>query len=317
MLDILLLIKPDEALRVALEASFRVNELPDDPIARDELLRLHGREIQGIVTSNKGYRIDEALLEQLPSLRVISCYTSGMDSIDLDAVHRRNLVLVNNSEVIADAVADLAMGLLLTLARDINGADRYLRAGQWPSGRYRPGHLLRGRRMGIVGMGQIGQAIAARAQGFGIEIAYHSPKIKQTVDYPYFSKLIEMSQWCDILTLSCPGGEKTRGLVDADVLKALGPTGWLINVSRGSVVNEAALISALADGSIAGAALDVFADEPNVPETLRDMSHVVLSPHQGSLTLETRALRAIATRDVLWEHLARDTLLDGNPSLAK
>jgi lactate dehydrogenase-like 2-hydroxyacid dehydrogenase len=300
MIDVLALIRPFPPTDELLDATFNMHMLPKEQPERDEMLDRVGSKVRALVTGTNGF-VDDALLARLPALEIIACFSAGMDPIDLDAVHRRNLKVFNNSEALLDTVADLAMGLLLALARDIPGADAHVREGKWLERRYRPGHLLRGRRMGIVGLGNIGRGIARRAEPFGIEIGYNGPNPKD-VPYRYFADLMAMAEWADILMLSLPGGPETNGLVTAEILDALGPQGWLVNVARGSVVDEAALVRAIVEKRIGGAALDVFAKEPQVPQALIDSDRVILSPHQGSSSVEVLPIRAELTVGTLRRH---------------
>jgi lactate dehydrogenase-like 2-hydroxyacid dehydrogenase len=194
--------------------------------------------------------------------------------------------------VLTDDVADLAMGLVLSVGRNIPQADQFVRAGQWPSGPMTLGRKVSGARMGIVGLGRIGKAIAQRANGFGMSIAYTARSEKANSGFQFYPSAAELAANVDFLVVITPGGAGTKHLINADVLKALGPRGYLINVARGSVVDEEALIAALQNGTIAGAGLDVFANEPNVPQALWTLSNVVLTPHMASATTETRQAMA-------------------------
>lgn len=301
MIDVLALIKLPSPTAERLAEKFSVHYLPREQPAREDMLARIGGQVRAVVTGTGGF-VDEALLDRLPKLEIIGCYTAGMDPVDLDAVNRRNIAIFNNSGALLDTVADLAMGLVLEVARDIGGAHQHVAAGKWPQGRYRPGNLLRGRRMGIVGLGSIGRGIAERATGFGIEIGYFGPRQKPDVPYRYFSNLVEMASWCNILMLSLPGGPETRHLIDAPVLDALGPEGWLINVARGSVVDQDALVKALVEKRVGRAGLDVFDGEPQVPTELFGLDRVVLSPHQGSSSVEVLPLRAEITVGNLARH---------------
>jgi lactate dehydrogenase-like 2-hydroxyacid dehydrogenase len=300
MIDLLALIKIPSPAAETIARHFRVHQLPEEGPARNAMLADIGPAIRGIVTGTRGY-VREELLEQLPALEIIACYTAGVDPIDVEAVARRGIKLFNNSAALNDTVADLALALLLGVARDLTGADAHVRAGLWPERRYRPGNLLRGRRAGIVGLGGIGAAIASRCEAFGMEIAYFGPR-KKDVPYRYFAELLALADWSDTLLLSCPGGPETQHLVDADVLSALGPKGWLINVARGTVVDEAALIRALQTGGIERAGLDVFEREPQVPAALLELDRVLLSPHQGSSSVEVLPLRAEIILGQLRDH---------------
>ena len=208
------------------------------------------------------------------------------------AAARRGIPVGYTPDVLNDCVADLAMGLMLDVARGISAADRYVRQGGWLKARYPLGHRVSGRRLGIVGLGRIGRTIARRAGGFDMDIRYHSRKPVAGVAFAHEPSLVSLAQWCDFLVVIVSGGPATRHLVSAEVIEALGPGGYLVNVSRGSVVDEAALVDALVNRRIAGAGLDVFEDEPRVPQALMALDNVVLLPHLASGTNETRQAMA-------------------------
>jgi len=263
--------------------------------------------VRAIATSgHKG--ASAALIERLPKLEIIGCFGVGVDAIDLEAARRRGVAVTNTPDVLTDAVAELAIGLLLAAARRIATGDRFVRAGKWLDGPPPLATKASGTRLGILGMGRIGRAIAELAAAFGMTIAYHGPRPKD-VPYRYCDRLDALAADVDFLVVACPGGAATRHLVDARVLAALGPKGTLVNVSRGSVVDEAALVEALQDGTLGGAALDVFADEPRVPAPLLAMDNVVLSPHAGSATHATRGAMGQLVVDNLRAHFAGRPLL--------
>lgn len=284
----------------------QVGPLPDGAV---DLLRSHVNlvgepvpNVLSIATSGKA-PISAALLDALPALRIVSCLGAGTDGIDSDLLARRGIRLTTTSHVLADDVADVAMGLVLSLARDFRGADRYVRVGNWPKGKYRLGRALKDAHLGVVGMGTIGGAVARRAAAFGMRIGYHNRSPRVGDIHEYFPSVQALATWSDFLVLTCPGGPQTHHLVNASVLSALGRDGWLVNVSRGSVVDEAALVTALEAGMIAGAGLDVFADEPHPhPGLMRD--GVVLLPHIGSATVQTRDSMARAMLDALLDGVA-------------
>ena len=231
------------------------------------------------------------LIERLPALKLISVMGVGYDGIDVATAKSRGIVVTHTPDVLNDDVADLALGLMIATSRQICAADRYVRAGSWPSGPVPLAKKMSGARVGMVGMGRIGQAIAHRALAFGMSIAYTSRSPK-SVPYRYLPTSLALAAEVDFLVIITPGGASTLKMIDAPVLAALGKKGILINVARGSVVDEAALIDALEKGVIAGAGLDVFESEPAVPERLRAMPHVVLTPHIGSATAHTRGAMA-------------------------
>ncbi len=245
------------------------------------------REARGLVTTGS-VGADAALIEALPKLEIIANFGVGVDKVDFGAVNARGIVVTVTAGVLTDAVADLALALWLAVLRRVAEADRFVRAGRWPEGPFGSGRGARGRTAGILGLGQIGRAVAARLSGFGVEIAYSDLAAAPDVPYSYMADPVALAGESDFLIVCAAGGAGTAGLVDAAVLSALGPDGILVNIARGSIVDEAALVAALQAGGIAGAGLDVFADEPNVPRALREMDNVVLMPHQASNTVETR-----------------------------
>jgi lactate dehydrogenase-like 2-hydroxyacid dehydrogenase len=227
----------------------------------------------------------------------------GYDGVDVAAAKARGVVVAHTPDVLNDDVADLALALMLNVARRIPQADQYVRQGKWPSGPMPLARKMSGARLGLVGMGRIGQAIAHRALAFGMSVAYTARSAKTTLPYAFFGTPKELAAASDFLVVITPGGAATRKLIDAAVLRALGPGGYLVNVARGSVVDEAALIEALKKGTIAGAGLDVFENEPQVPEALRALDNVVLVPHIGSATVQTRhamAARAFANLEAFF-----------------
>jgi lactate dehydrogenase-like 2-hydroxyacid dehydrogenase len=248
--------------------------------------------------------IDAAFLGQFPKLKIVASFGVGYDHVDAAWAGRNGIIVTNTPDVLNEEVADTALGLLLCTVRRLPQAERYLRAGQWLKGNFPLTDSLRGKTMGILGLGRIGKAIARRCEAFGLKIAYHGRSKQSDVAYPYFASLNEMAQAVDILMVITPGGAGTAKLVDAEILKALGPQGVLINVARGSVVDEAALIEALRNGTISAAGLDVFADEPRVPQALIDMDNVVLLPHVGSASVATRRAMAQLVADNVTSWLA-------------
>ncbi|MCS0504004.1 2-hydroxyacid dehydrogenase [Ancylobacter mangrovi] len=233
-------------------------------------------------------RVTGDLLARLPKVEIVANFGVGYDAVDTDAAAERGIVVTNTPGVLDDEVADLSVALLLATIRRLPQAERHLRAGLWPKGGFPLTPTLRDRTIGIVGMGRIGRAIARRLEGFGRPIVYHSRRPVADVPYRHYPSLVEMARDADALIVIVPGGPETNNMINAEVLAALGPTGTLINVARGSVVDEPALIKALTEGTIASAGLDVFADEPNVPEALIAMDNVVLLPHVASATHVTR-----------------------------
>jgi lactate dehydrogenase-like 2-hydroxyacid dehydrogenase len=233
-------------------------------------------------------RVDGAYLQRFPKLQIVSNFGVGYDAVDAVWAGEHGIVVTNTPGVLDEEVADTTLGLMLATVRQLPAAERHLRAGKWLDGAFPLTHTLRDRTVGIVGLGRIGKAVAKRAEAFGLTVMYHGRNRQSGVTYPYHATLTGLAAACDILVVITPGGPETRNLVDAAVLKALGPNGILINVARGSVVDETALIEALQSKTILGAGLDVFAEEPKVPQALLDLDHVVLLPHVGSASQHTR-----------------------------
>jgi lactate dehydrogenase-like 2-hydroxyacid dehydrogenase len=234
-------------------------------------------------------RINEAMFDRLPKLEIVASFGVGYDHIDTATAAKRGVIVTHTPEVLNEEVADTALGLLLSTVRELPQAERHLRSGKWPNGDYRLSRAtLRNRTVGLVGMGRIGRAIARRLEAFGVPVVYHTRRPRPEVAYRHYPDLAEMARAVDVIIAIVPGGAATRNLIDAKVLEALGPDGILINVARGSVVDEAALIEALKQGKILAAGLDVFAKEPHVPEELIAMENVVLLPHVGSGSVFTR-----------------------------
>lgn len=257
--------------------------------------------VRGIVGGGEA-RIDQALMDQCPRLEVITICGVGYDGVDVQAAKARGVPVTHTPDVLNDDVADLGLALLLAVARNIPAADQFTRLGEWEKGPFPLTRKLTGSRLGIVGMGRIGQAIAKRAAAFDMDIRYHTRTPRQDVSYPHEPALQSLASWSDFLLVITPGGAATRHLINAEVLRALGPKGFLINVARGSVVDESALIEALQKGVIAGAGLDVYADEPRVPVALRQLANVVLTPHMASGTAQTRGAMSDLTLANLRAH---------------
>ncbi|GLS21799.1 glycerate dehydrogenase [Labrys miyagiensis] len=271
-----------------LEKEFTVHKLWQavDPAAMLADLRDKVR----FIAAGSHSAVDAAMIEALPKLEIIANFGVGYDSVDAATAAKRGIIVTNTPDVLNEDVADLAMGLLISTVRELPQAEKYLRDGKWLEENYPLTRgTLRGRTLGIVGLGRIGKAIAKRAEAFGLKIAYFGRRQQADASYPYYDSVLALAEAVDTLMLILPGGTETRNLIDAKVLEALGPHGILINVARGSVVDEPALIAALQKGEILGAGLDVFADEPKVPEALIALDNVVLLPHVGSASHHTRA----------------------------
>ncbi|WP_375461875.1 2-hydroxyacid dehydrogenase [uncultured Enterovirga sp.] len=253
----------------------------------ESYIREVSSSIRGLAPGGHAH-IDGAIFDKLPNLEIVANMGVGYDTIDAKEAGRRGIIVTNTPDVLTEEVADLALGLLLATVRHLPQADRHLREGKWLKGAYPLTPTLRGRKVGILGLGRIGKAIAKRLEGFDVELSYYGRSEQAGVPYRYESTLKDLAAKCDVLLCVAPGGVETNGIVGAEVLKALGPDGILINVGRGSVVDEPALVRALRDKTILTAGLDVFADEPRVPAELVAMDHIVLLPHVGSASVETR-----------------------------
>jgi hydroxypyruvate reductase len=254
-------------------------------------------------------RVTGELIAKLPALELVSVFGVGYDGYDVAALKSRGLPLTNTPDVLTDDVADMGMALMLATARRLPQNDAYLRAGKWLNGPAPLARKMSGARLGIVGLGRIGMAIAKRAEGFGMSIAYTTRTPRKEVPYQYFPSAATLAAEVDFLMVITPGGAGTKGLINSEVLAALGKEGYLINVARGSVVDEAALIKALDDGVIAGAGLDVFENEPKVPQALIARDNVVLSPHAASATWQTRKAMADLAFGNLKAHFSGQKLL--------
>jgi hydroxypyruvate reductase len=254
-------------------------------------------------------RVDAELMAALPKTEIIATQSVGTDHIDLAAAKARGIPVTNTPDVLTDDVADLAMALVLAVARRVVVGDRFVRDRKWLQANLPLATKVGGATMGVVGLGRIGQAIAKRAEAFGMKVVYYGPRAKADVTHRYYSDLVAMARDVDYLVVSCPGGPGTRHLVNAEVLKALGTEGVVVNISRGSVIEEAALVEMLRDGKLGGAGLDVFADEPRVPEALLALENVVLQPHVGSATHATRGAMGQLVIDNLKAHFAGKPLL--------
>jgi D-3-phosphoglycerate dehydrogenase len=277
---------------------FTVYPLPEGTLSRDLKAR-----IRAIATeANRGATRD--LIASLPKLEIISCFGVGVDGIDLAAARERAIPVTNTPGVMVDECADLAVGMMLASARQIVHADRYVRSGEWLKGPIALGRSVGGKTVGVVGLGGIGRAIADRAQAFRMNVLWHGPRPKPGIPYEYVPDLIELARRSDFLMVACKGGEATRGLISAAVIEALGPQGTLINIARGSVVDEGAMIECLRDGRLGFAALDVFHNAPRIAPDLLKLPNVLLQPHHGSATVETRTAIGQLMIDNLTAHFA-------------
>lgn len=274
-----------ESLEKALRAHYEVVTEPSE-------------QVVAAVTSS-GAGVTNEQMDAMPSLRAIVSFGVGYETIDVEHARSRGIVVSNTPDVLTACVADLAVGGLIDVLRGLSAADRFVRRGGWRDGQFPLATDVGGRRVGILGLGRIGRAIARRLAAFDVELSYHSRRRVPDVPYAYAESPVALAAAVDVLVVATSGGSATAGLVSAEVLAALGPGGYLVNVARGSVVDEPALVAALVAGRLAGAALDVFADEPNVPAELLGLDSVVLLPHIGSATTETReAMGDLAFRNL-------------------
>ncbi len=303
---------PSLEARLAAEYEHLLLAEQSDPKA---FLAAHGGEFEGFVTSaGVGYTADT--LATLTNLRVISSFGVGLDKLDLAAAKARGIAVGYTPDVLNDCVADLAMALMLDIGRRVSEADRFVRRGDWvtPGAKSFPlARKVSGAKLGIVGLGRIGQTIARRATGFEMDIRYHSRRPVEGAVWRHEPSLVELARWCDYLIVITAGGAGTKHLVNEAVLEALGPRGFLVNVARGSVIDEAALVRALQARRIAGAGLDVFENEPHVPAALFELDNVVLLPHIASGTEETRQAMADRTFDNLQGFLSEGRMVSPAP----
>lgn len=284
-----------------LNERFRVHKMPADAAGQKALFAEHGGTIRGMATSGHG-PVTAEHLAALPKLEIISCYSAGLDGIDTATAAARGIPVFNTSHVLDDDVADIAIGLMLCAWRGLVAGDAFVRSGAWLKGNMPLGRTLKGAKLGVVGLGHLGKATVERAQAMKMEAAYHGPRRKADIDLAYYPDLVKLAEWSDILLISCPATPETIKLINRPVLDALGPKGLLVNIARGTIVDEAALVAALAEGRLGSAALDVFADEPKVPAELIANQKLVLLPHIGSATNETRSGMGKALVDRLAEH---------------
>ncbi len=305
------------ALEKRLAETFDVHRLHEEADRR-AFLAAHGAGFVGLVTS-AAVGAGAELIGALPNLRVISSFGVGLDKLDLAAAAQRGIAVGYTPDVLNDCVADTAFGLMLDAARGFSAADRYVRRGAWrgagtpASAPFPLGRKVSGARLGIVGLGRIGSTVARRASGFEMTVRYHNRRPVADVPWGYEPSLLALAEWADYLVVIAAGGPETRHLINEAVLNALGPRGFLVNVARGTVVDEAALVRALADKRIAGAGLDVFENEPEVPEALFALDNVVLLPHIASATQETRQAMADRVADNLESYFRDGRLISPAP----
>lgn len=296
MSDVLLMRPVQGAALARLESAATVHRLYEAS-DRAAFLREVGPHVQAMIGSGS---VDAALMDTMPNLRLIAVSGVGYDNVDTTAATGRGVIVTNTPDVLTDTVADLALALILAVERRIVAADAFIRRGDWARGAYPLARDVRGLNLGILGLGRIGVAIAQRAETFGMRVQYSNRRTRTDVTYPYHSDALALAHASDILLAVVPGGAETRHLVTEEVLRALGPQGTFVNIARGSVVDEAALVRCLQDGSLGAAALDVFDREPTVPPELFALENVVLTPHVGSATHATReAMLNLAVDNVL------------------
>jgi lactate dehydrogenase-like 2-hydroxyacid dehydrogenase len=290
-----------------MESAFTVHKLwlADDT---DAFLNQISTKVRAIATRGE-LGAPRELIDRLPRLEIIACYGVGVDAIDLERASERGVRVTNTPDVLTEDVADFAFALILASLRKIVAGDFHVRSGAWPRGSLPLGASLQGKRLGVIGFGRIGRAVARRAAAFDVTVAYCdlAPAVDTTL--AYYADPVALARACDILVATVSGGESTRNMVNAGVLAALGPAGLFVNVARGSVVDEGALIDALREKRIGAASLDVFWNEPNVDERFFAFDNVLLAPHQSSGTVETRKAMGQLVRDNLVAHFAQRPLL--------
>lgn len=266
-------------------------------------------KVAGSVRAIAGGNVKPELMDKLPKLEIIANFGVGYDTIDTKAARERNIRVTNTPNVLNDAMAEIAIGLMVSLARRLPQADRYTREGKWPKASFPLQSELNGKTLGILGLGRIGKEIAVRAQAMKMRVVYHGRHRQELEPHIYYSTLVDMARDVDWLLVVAPGGKSTDGLVSREVLEALGPEGFFVNLGRGTIVDEPALVELLQSGGLKGAALDVFEKEPQVPEALLALDNVVLSPHQGSATHQTRNQMGALVVANLEAHFAGEPLL--------
>src|SRR6266576_799947 len=286
--DVLLIGPPKPVIVSGLSGAFNLVKFPDAK-DRDKFFAESAPRVRGMAVAATEERVDGAFMTRFPRLEIVSSFGVGYDHVDARWAGAHGITVTNTPDVLTEEVADTALGLLLCTVREFPQAERYLRAGKWPERAYPLSKAtLRNRTVGMVGMGAIGQAIARRLDAMNVPVVYHSRRPATGVSYRHYPKLLDMARDVDILLVITPGGAETKNLINAEVLKALGPDGILINLARGSVVDEEALMQALKDKVILSAGLDVYLREPEVPPQLIAMENIVLFPHLGSASVHTR-----------------------------
>lgn len=286
---------------------FRLWQSP--PESRTDFLRANAGAIRAVV-GNSAVNADAATIDALPNLEIVASFSVGIDKVDLARCRERGIRVTNTPDVLTEDVADLAIGLAISTMRRIPESDRYVRAGKWKThGDYKLTTKFSGKTVGIIGLGRIGSAIAKRAEAFGCPISYYTRSQKPNIDYKYYSSVVDLAANCQVLVVACALTAETRHIVNREVIDALGPKGILINIGRGPHVDENELVLALLEGRLGGAGLDVFENEPHVPEALFGLENVVLLPHVGSGTWETRKAMADLVLGNLEAHVLKKPLL--------
>jgi len=305
----ILVVVPTRPKQMEMLESAYVLHRHDKADDRDALVKEVGEKIRGVVTmGSKGLSGD--LLARLPNLEIVACGSVGYDTVDIDGCKARDIPVTNTPDVLTNDVADVAMALTFDIVRGLTRGERWVREGLWRDKGMMPlTTTLTGKTMGIIGYGRIGKAIAQRAEAFEMNVAYHGRTKQDGVSHAYFGSPEALAQACDVLMLACPGGDETKGLVSREVLQALGPDGYVVNIARGSVIDEPVLLEFLKEKKIKGAALDVFENEPKIDETFFALENVVLQPHVGSGTEETRDAMSQLVVDNLAAHFAGKPLL--------
>ncbi|XP_051135090.1 hydroxyphenylpyruvate reductase [Andrographis paniculata] len=306
-IGVLMMCPMNNYLEEELDRRFKLFRYWTQPRKR-EFLTQHGESIRAVV-GNASAGADAVLIDALPKLEIVSSYSVGLDKIDLIKCEEKGIRVTNTPDVLTDDVADLAIGLMLAVLRRICVCDKYVRSGKWKHGDFKLTTKFSGKRVGIIGLGRIGLAIAKRAEAFDCPISYYSRSKKSNTNYKYYESLIELASNCDILVVACALTPETTHIVNREVMNALGPNGVLINIGRGPHVDEPELVSALVEGRLGGAGLDVFEKEPHVPEQLFKLENVVLLPHVGSGTVETRIAMADLVLGNLEAYFANKPLL--------